>query len=130
DLASVIRDHDTSSPVTQLAQNTPPQLMRKSITKTPFNETEQWVTDQNLSAEDRALLTDPHAPETDEQQARADQLKHEYLLHHLQQAGIDTTRLTPEDHTNLKAMLDNGPYSFTDDGVTLDAIWYGRINDV
>lgn len=109
---------DTSEPLPQLAKNTPPQLMRAPIHDDITAGMRSWAEREGV---DHQMLAFGDFEE-------AAGLRVKYLTEQLQTAGFNPDMMTDEDRTEIVSLATEGPYNWHE-GVRLDVIWYGHIED-
>ena len=122
EVSEIIRDYDTSDPIPQLVRNTPPQLMRAPLGA--HDLTDSAVMDAWLQQNEYGYTLDDVLYDSSENYAEA---RTDYLAHYLRaEAGI--SELSEEDAEALRDLATEGPWQWHE-GVRLDAIWYGDIQD-
>ncbi|MHA3724198.1 hypothetical protein ACXR2T_10000 [Leucobacter sp. HY1910] len=125
ELGEIVREHDESDIISDLARNTPPQLMRAPVSQEDFgdpDELRRWMaSDENLYGYTRDELYNG----SDERSADA---REAYLTGYLRRAGVSVDAFTVEDKENIRTLATDGPY-YWHEGVRLDVIWHGDIRD-
>ena len=111
-----IFENDTSDPLPQLVNNTPPQLMRAPIASNITAGMREWAEREFV---DHEALTFGGHDDTEELRAK-------YLTDQLKRAGFNPDTMTAEDREEIMSLVTEGPDTWHE-GVRLDVIWYGDI---
>lgn len=120
-LREIVQEHDTSDPVRDLARNTHSQLLRAPLSQGALlDHTEEWERSNRHGFTSAELY--------DGNDDRAADAREDYLLHHLSRIGVETSEFTDEDRAQVRSLATEGPH-YWHEGVRLDAIWYGDIQD-
>ena len=109
-----ILDMDTSDPVRDLKRNTPAKLMRNQLISSKV-----WYDDDELYEK----IND----DTDYEKMIDERVN--FIESQLRSKGVINNDLSREDRDAIKLMVYQGPPSWHE-GVTLDAIWFGEIDEV
>ena len=118
ELREFVEQCDTSEPLPQLAKNTPPQLMRAPIHDDITAGMRSWAEHEGVDPQMLAF------GDFDE----AAGLRVKYLTERLKTAGFNPDTMTDEDRAEIVSLATEGPYNWHE-GVRLDVIWYGDIED-
>lgn len=118
ELRYLVEESDCSTIEDDLIKNTPDQLMRQTLIQ--FNESEDPSFSKNI------YLADTNSGITVEAIAKA---RTDYVEKKLLEKGVIRRALNENSKNDLMEMFLNGP-EYLWDGVILDAIWYGNINEV